>query len=266
MALPDPKGERLTEFERAVCFDTLPQVTRPVTLGGIAAYAALLIASFLVLAYGIRADEAAWRSWGAAAFAVVVAGGLVGFMYLATTNAVRRRAALAEAGEVPNVESGFDALPDPFAGHALLRFYRQSGAGPRIVTGNKGETVYTVAPRESGGAWDVLDPAGEGVFLVEAAAPLRSFSFDAGTPSALRVLRGDKETARVVRRWSVGPGRVEISGDRQPGKAIVFRSGGLFAGEALVGRIYSIRNYLYLDAKQSYVDDGVLAFFVCMLG
>lgn len=266
MVLLDPKEERLTEFERAVCFDTLPQVTRPVTLGGIAAYTVLLGGAVFALAYGVRTDQAAWKAWGAGAVGIVVVGGLVGFTYLATTNAVRRRAALAKAGEVPNVESGFDELPDPFAGHALLRFYRESGAGPKVVTGNRGETVYTAESRESGGAWDVLDPAGERVFRVEAAAPSRSFSFDAGTPSALRVIRGDHETARVLRRWSLGPGLVEISGERQPGKPLVFRSGGLFEGEVLIGRIYSIRNYLYLDVKQSYVDDGLLAFYFCMLG
>jgi hypothetical protein len=266
MSIPDAKEERLTEFERAVCFDTLPQVTRPVTLGAIAAYAAILAVAMAVLVYGVRAERAAWKAWGAAAVGIVVAGGLLGFTVRATANAVRRRAALAEAGGVPNVESGFDDLPDPFAGHALLRFYREGGAGPKVVTGNRGEAIYTAESRESGGAWDVLDPAGERIFRVEAAAPSRSFSFDAGTPSALRVLRGDDETARVVRRWSLGPGRVEITGTRQPAKPLVFRAGGLFEGEVLVGRIYSIRNYLYLDVKQGYVDDGLLAFYFCMLG
>ncbi len=265
MTLPDPKDERLTEFERAVCYDTLPQVTRPMTLGVIAAYAVVLFVAFVSMAYGIRSNEAAWKSRGAGAFALVVVGGLVGFTYRATANAVRRRAALVEAGEVPNVESGFDELPDPFAGHALLRYYRQTG-GERIVTGNRGETVYTIVPRDSGQAWNAQDPAGEVAFRVEATAPSRSFSFDAGTPAALSVLRNGAECARVARRWSLGPGRVEISGERQPAKPLVFRSGGLFDGEALVGRIYSIRNYLYLDVKQSYVDDGLLAFYVCMLG
>lgn len=261
----DPKSERLTEFERAVCYDTLPQVTRPVTLGLIALYALLLIASFLVMAYGLRTDHPRWEVWGPRIFAIVVILGIVGFTLRAIANSVRKRAALAEAGVMPNVESGFDALPDPFAGHALLRFYRDQASGARLVTGNRGEIVYTVVKREAGGAWDIQDPAGERVFRVEAAAPSRSFSFDAGTPSALRILRGDAESGSVSRRWSLGPGRVEIIGLRQPAKPLVFRAGGIFDGEVLVGRIYSIRNYLYLDVKQSYVDDGLLAFYFCML-
>jgi len=265
MAIPDPKEERLTEFERAVCYDTLPQVTRPVTLGAIAAYALVLTLSLFVMAYGVRNDQDAWKNWGGGAFGVVVAGGLFGFMYRAMANAVRRRAALVEAESMPNVESGFDELPDPFAGHALLRYYRQSGRD-RVVTGNRGETVYTILTREAGQAWNAQDPAGEIAFRVEAAAPSRSFSFDAGTPAALTVVKNGTECARVTRRWSLGPGRVEITGERQPAKPLIFRSGGLFDGEALVGRIYSIRNYLYLDVKQSYVDDGLLAFYVCMLG
>lgn len=262
---PDPKSERLTEFERCVCYDTLPQVTRPLTLGLIALYTLLLIASVILMAHGLRTDHPRWELWGPRIFGLVVVVGLVGFTLRAIANTVRKRAALAEAGVMPNVESGFDALPDPFAGHALLRFYRDQASGPRIVTGNRGEIVYTVVPRESGNAWDIQDPAGERVFRVEAAAPSRSFSFDAGTPSALRVLRGESESGSVTRRWSLGPGRVEITGIRQPAKPLVFRAGGIFDGEVLVGRIYSIRNYLYLDVKQSYVDDGLLAFYFCML-
>lgn len=262
---PDPKSERLTEFERCVCYDTLPQVTRPVTLGLIALYTLLLIASFLLMAYGLRADHPRWELWGPRLFGLTVALGLVGFTLRAIADSVRKRAALAEAGVMPNVESGFDALPDPFAGHALLRFYREPGSGSRTVTGNRGEIAYTIVPRESGNAWDVQDPAGERVFRVEAAAPSRSFSFDAGTPSALRIFRGEQESGRVTRHWSFGPGRVEIAGLRQPAKPLVFRGGGIFDGEALVGRIYSIRNYLYLDVKQSYVDDALLAFYFCML-
>jgi len=265
MTIPDPKDERLTEFERAVCYDTLPQVTRPVTLGAIAVYTLVLIVSFLVMAYGVREDEAAWKTWGAAAFGAVVVIGLVGFTYRAMANAVRRRTALLKAESVPNVESGFDELPDPFAGHALLRYYRQRG-GNKIVTGNRGEIVYTIVSREAGRAWAAQDPAGEAAFRVEAGAPSRSFSFDAGTPAVLTVVKNGTECARVARRWSLGAGRVEIAGERQPAKPLVFRSGGLFDGEALVGRIYSIRNYLYLDVKRSYVDDGLLAFYVCMLG
>lgn len=265
MNTPDHKSERLTEFERAVCYDTLPNVTRPVTLGLIVLYTILLIASFLLMAYGLRTDHPRWELWGPRIFALVVMLGLIGFTLRAIANSVRKRAALAEAGVMPNVESGFDALPDPFAGHALLRFYRQQGVGPRVVTGNRGETVYTVVPRDSGHAWDIQDPTGERVFRVEAAAPSRSFSFDAGTPSALRILRGDSESGSVTRRWSLGPGRVEIYRLRQPEKPLVFRAGGIFDGEALVGRIYSIRNYLYLDVKQSYVDDSLLAFYFCML-
>jgi len=265
ISTPDPKNERLTEFERCVCYDTLPQVTRPVTLGLIALYALLLIASFALMAYGLRTDHPRWELWGPRIFGLIVAVGLVGFTMRAIANSVRKRAALAEAGDMPNVESGFDALPDPFAGHALLRFYRDAKAGPRVVTGNRGEIAYTVIPRESGNAWDVQDPAGERVFRVEAAAPSRSFSFDAPTPSALRILRGEADSGTVTRRWSLGPGRVEIFGPRQPAKPLIFRNGGIFDGEALVGRIYSIRNYLYLDVKQSYVDDALLSFYFCML-
>lgn len=261
----DPKQERLTEFERAVCYETLPHVLTPLTLRIILLYTLALAAAFLLMAYGLREDHPVWKPWGNRIFAVVVGLGLVGFIYRALRNAVRVRSALAQAGGMPNVESGFDDLPDPFAGHALLRYHRTGRAVEKMITGNKGETVY-IAKRILGEhGWEVQDPAGELVFRIEASRPPRSFSFDWGVPSQFRVMRGDVQTGVIDRRFSLGPGRVEITGERQPGKPLVFRAGELNDGNALVGRIYDLRNYLYLDVRQSYLDDALLAFYICVL-
>jgi hypothetical protein len=264
MSLPDPKIERLTEFERAVCYDTLPQITRPVTLGTVLAYSTVLVVAFLVVAYGVRADLPAWRVWGTTLFAAVACAGIVGFIYRALYYAIRQRDALRNAQQMPNVESGFDELPDPFATHALLRYYRVDKGENKVITGNKGETIYN-ATSEGENGWSVHDPAGELVLTIRASRPPRSFSFDWGVPSQFHVTRGDTLLAEVERPLTLGAGRVEIRPRSDPGREIVFRNGGLFENGALIGRIYVIRNYLYLDIRKSCLDNAVLAFFICML-
>jgi hypothetical protein len=263
MTQPDNKSERLTEFERAVCYETLPHVARPLTLRVVFAYTAVLLLSFVAMAYGVRTENRDWTTWGAIAFAVVVVAGIIGFLYRALFIAVRQRAALAQAEEMPNVESGFDELPDPFAGHALLRYYRVRDTDAKMITANRGETVYT-AKRVGSHGWEVRDPAGEPVVVVEASRPARSFSFDWGMPSQFRVLRNGEPVAEIERRLTIGPSCVEIR-NLQTGETIEFRDGGIYDGEALVGRIYDIRNYLYLDVRQSRLDDAVLGFYVAML-
>jgi hypothetical protein len=72
-------------------------------------------------------------------------------------------------------------------------------------------------------------------------------------------------SAVIDRQFSFGPGRVDIRGEKQLARPLVFRTGGLYDNGALVGRVYDLRNYLYLDVRQSYLDDGLLAFYICML-
>mgnify|MGYP006908256412 CR=1 FL=1 len=263
MPVPDPKTERLTEFERAVCYDTLPHITHPLTFRVVFTYTLVLILAFVAMAYGVRTDIAAWKTWGSIAFAVVVVAGIIGFVYRALFNAVRQRAALVQAQEMPNVESGFDLLPDPFAGHALLRYYRVADTDAKTVTGNRGETVYA-AQRTGAHNWEIRDPAGELILTVSASRPPRSFSFDWGMPSQYRATRNGDTVAELERPVSFGPGRVEIR-NLKTGETTQFRDGGLYDNEALVGRIYDIRNYLYLDIRQSRLDDATLAFYIAML-
>lgn len=265
MAVPEAKQERLTEFERAICYDTLPRVTSPLTMGLIASYTLLLLVSFVVMVYGFYVDHAGYRTIGAWAFIAVVCAGLIGFLYRGLYNAIRERAALAEAERLPNVESGFDELPDPFEQHVLIRYIRSPGTKDKVITGNKGETLYTATRANGGHVFDVVDPAGERVLSVEARGASSSFSFDVTAPRRAVVYRGDEETGEILRHSGMAGSRVEIRGRKQPAKPLVFRNGGLYDGQQLVGRVYAMRNYLYLDVKRTYLDDALLGFYVAML-
>jgi len=255
--------ERLTEFERVICYDTLPRVTSKTTLGLVALYALLAVGSILATVHGVRTDDVAWTTWGTIAFAVVVVGGIVGFLGRSVLSAVRMRAALAEAQRMPDVESTFDELPSPFAGHTLVRFDQRDG-GKRDITNNRGEPLYR-AVVESPTQWRLENSEGRELATIQARGHSGSFSLNTGAPPEVVVIREGEETGRARRQSTLFTDHVEITGPSQPAGPLVFAAGSLFDDETLVGRIYAIRGYLYMDVRTEYLDDGLLGFFITML-
>ena len=53
MNITSAEKEHLNDFERAICYYTLPRVARPVTFGLIAAYVLCLAEAFAVFVYGV---------------------------------------------------------------------------------------------------------------------------------------------------------------------------------------------------------------------
>ncbi len=265
MTEPDVHEERLTEYERAVCYSTIPRLTHPLTFGLIVVYGLILLATFLLMAYGLNTEHAFWERWGPIAFGVAVAAGLAGFMARAIVGQVHERSALVEAEAMPNVESSSDELPNPFEGHVLLR-YPMHHEGDRVeITDNRGRTVYVVVRQHGGLRWELLGPTGETVLTIESPRRERSFAFSAGVPGYLLVRRADEQTAELKRRFSFGASVVEISCNRDGVQDCVFRAGGFYRGGNLLGRIYFIRNYAYLDLRQAALNDGTLALFASMM-
>lgn len=256
--------ERLSEYERAICYYTIPTVTRPLTFSSIALFGVLLLGAVFSLAYGVRTDSASWRLWGGVAVAVVAVGGVLWFLLRAVINEIREQSALAEAQGVPNVESGFDELPDPFKGHLLLR-YSMHREGPEVeITDNKSNAQYRAVAKDAGKTWDVTCVDDGAAIHVESVRGDHSFAFDVGRPGEFQVSRGEQGTAFLSKRFSFGPSSVRIRCEGDPAQVLSFREGGIYSGDRLVGRIYSIRNYAYLDIERDYLNDGTLAFFVTM--
>ena len=265
MTEPDPHEERLTEYERAICYSTIPRVTHPLTSGLIIAYGFLVLAFFILLISGVRTGNVVTERWGAIAFGVTVVLGIIGFLARAVTNQVHERSALAEAEALPNVESGYDELPDPFEGHVLLRYSRHHDRDTVDITDNRGHTVYVVVRSHGGRHWEIHDPSGTELLTVEAPQSQHSFAFDAGVPRRLIVTRGDQETADLKRRFNFGTATVDISCTQNGAQNYVFRAGGFYKGEELLGRIYFIRNYAYLDIRKTALTDGNLVLFAAMM-
>lgn len=265
MTEPDACEERLTEYERAVCYSTIPRLTHPLTYGLIIVYGFVLLATFLLMAYGLNTEHAFWGRWGPIAFGVAVVAGLVGFMARAIVNQIHERGALAEAEAMPSVESSSDDLPDPFEGHVLLRYPRHHEGDRVEITDNRGRTVYVVMRQHGGMRWELLDPMGETLLTVESPRGERSFAFNVGVPRYLLVRRADEQTAVLKRRFSFGRSVVDISCNRNGAQDYVFRAGGFYRGGKLLGRIYFIRNYAYLDLRQTALNDGTLVLFTSMM-
>ncbi len=265
MTEPDVHEERLTEYERAICYSTIPRVTHPLTLGLIIAYGFVVLASLILMAFGLNTEHDVWSRWGPIAFGLTVVVGIVGFLARAVVNQVHERAALAEAEALPNVDSGFDQLPDPFEGHVLLRYSRHYEGDTVDITDNRGRTVYVVIRSHGGRRLELQDPSGIALLTVEGPRGQHSFTFDMGVPRHLVVTRGDQETAELKRRFNFGTATVDISCTQNGAQDYVFRAGGFYKGDELLGRIYFIRNYAYLDLRKTALNDGNLVLFAAMM-
>ena len=113
MALVEPPPERLSDYERAICYYTLPRISYPVTFGLIVAYAVCLLEAFAAVIYGLLWDHAAFAKGGAAALGAIVVFGVVVFTARALLNEIRMRRALAVARGVPDAVADIKDIPSP---------------------------------------------------------------------------------------------------------------------------------------------------------
>lgn len=251
----------ITEYERAVCYYTLPRVLTPVSAGLIAAYAICFLEAVAALAYGVIRDDSTWTTWGTIGLAAIIVLGVVAFLARSFLNEVRKKRLLTTAEGIPDPTSGFDDLPDPFEGHVLLRC-PQARADERVVEDNTGKALYRVE-RESRSRASVRDAAtGEEAFSIELKRRGVSFTLHKGAAANAVVTKGGAPVAIVRERFSLMAPRVDI--DLRPSKGPVYtvRGGSVHLGEVAVGRTYGLRQHTYLDIRVPHVNPGVLAYFI----
>ncbi len=145
-----------------------------------------------------------------------------------------------------------------------MRYPRHAVGGPLLLTDNREALQYTVQ-RLGRRAWEVFDAEGESAIRIEGRQAGRSFVIGASTPSRLDVFRGERPVARIERRFSLRTPRVVITtvGDTLP--VVTARAGGLYRNDVLIGRVYTIRGFVYLDLQKDCFSDGILGFFVGMV-
>lgn len=257
-----PTNGHLSAFERAVCYYTLPKVTSSVTVGLIGAYLACFFEAVALLCYGVVAQDARYVKWGLVAVAGIVILGLVAFTGRALLSEVKRRKTMRLAKTLPDVSEQATDLPDPFADHLLVRRPFGGKATTFACTDNAGNPLYSAASGKHGRQWVVTGPEGAEALRVRASKRPRSFSIWGGMPSRLTVYAGPDEVARFRRRFSLSGPCYTIDCLRPEPKRYLYRSGGFFDDKRLVGRIYNIRGWLYLDVENTESSKAFLALFV----
>jgi len=261
----DNTRAHLSEYERAVCYYTLPKVVHPVSLGLLGAYALCVFEALLAMTYGIVAGNMTFTTVGSYSFAAIVAFGIVVFFVRALVNDIRRRKLLAEAEGAPNpVVAASGDIPNPFAEHLLLR-HSLSQRGKLHACGTEDHTLeFIVEHSPGGGVWIVRAADGRELFQVRALAGVRSFSFGRGGPARMAVYRDEVEIASIVRHPGWTENSVEIAGETLRPAQVTVRNRGVYVQGKLVGRIYELRGSDYLDVHRSAFNDGLLGYFITL--
>ncbi len=264
MAKVEMPPEHITDYERAVCYYTLPRVTHPVTLGLIAAYAVCLFETLAAVAYGLIWDNLTVTRFGLWAFAGMVVFGIVAFIGRALVQEVRRRSLLAVARNTPDAAAD-TPLPDPFAGHMLLRHPLHSGGDIFPCTDDRGTISYFVHASPDRSSWRISDSEDSEILRVHVDASTTSFAFAADLPSRLSVWQGDQAIARIRRAFSLTDPTVYVEclgpGDRREYR---IRKGGVYRDKRLVGRLYFLHKSVYLDIEEAEMNKALLGVFVVM--
>lgn len=259
-----PSGDRLTDYERAICYYALPKVINPITLGIIVAYAVCVFEALAALTFGLVARRVPWIEGGAWALAAILVFGIVVFMGRAFLNELRQRRLLAAARGVPDALSGIRDVPDPFIDHVLLRHPAGARGLHFDCTGGDTATRYHIDVAPGGAWWTIQTPEGEEVCRVKVVSGPPSFMISMGVPSRLTVYKGEEIIAEIVRRFSFSSLVVDISCLKPSATKYLVRGQTVFREDVMVGRIYELRRSVYLDIKRDALHEALLGFFATL--
>ena len=256
-----PENEHLSAYERAVCYYTLPKVISPITYGLVLVYAVCILESVGALVYGLTTDNEVWKVAGAAAFAAIVVFGMFTFTIRALLNDWRRRSMLATARTMPDPDK-FDDIPDPFADHLLLRRLKEPVTDIYACMTNEGVIAYYIEVRKGDNYWRVHTPQDEMLFEALVEHDVLRIGLFKTYPLRLSVFSEKKKMATIVCRNTLRTAVADIFELIPVEMKYLVRDGCIYYADRLVGRIYDIRDYFYLDIEQGHATSGILAYFM----
>lgn len=262
MATHSKADEHISDYERAVCYHTLPRVSHPLTLGLIVAYAICLVEALCAIAVGVYLNHPWWLRVGSTALIAMICFGLVVFTARAFLNELRRRRALTATHGVPDARESASDLPDPFEDHILLHHPSHTRGTLYSLTDNHDTDGYSVTASHNRRCWVIKDLNSGDELNVETVEHGKSFRFGLNLPALLRVTRGAQEVARIRRYLSLRETKVTIESLAPEQSTIQLQNQGFFVDNRLVGRVYFLRGSIYLDIQKAHFNDGVLAYFV----
>jgi hypothetical protein len=254
--------EHLSDYERAIFYYTLPRTRTPFPTGVTIVYAVAILLAVVTIVFGVGRGEGEWTRAGGLGLGFGVAVGIGAFMLRDFLNQVRERTALASAKGIPDADSQFDDIPDPFGEHVLLRYPIRHKESTLSLEDNKGRPQYLAELEDGGAKLSVAKADGGSYFTAILDSKAHSFSFETGTPNGLVVEVDGEKKAQIHRHSNFGPANVDIECFGDCAGEFQYRSGGIFRSDELVGRIYEVRQHHYLDIEKQYFCEGILGFFV----
>jgi hypothetical protein len=264
MAKIEMPVEHLTDYERAICYYTIPKVTRPVTLGLLVAYVVCLLEAAFLLLYGLLTKNDLLVTSGVWALGGIVVLGLGAFLFRAFMNELKQRKALAVAKGVPDAIEDIDDIPDPFAENILLRhpLYAKGDLFP--CTDDSGKLLYFVESSAGSHWWKIRDPHDQEIVRVRVESNGGSFLFSESFPRCLSVFEGTEIIARLRRRFTLSSPYMAIECRKPELKTYVLENDGIYLGNRLVGRIYFMHHSIYLDIESKDFHPAILSLFAVM--
>jgi len=259
----DPLPEHITAYERAVCYYTLPKVGSPVSFGLIVIYAVCVFEAIGAIVIGLWFEHDTWLRVGVIALGAIIAFGVLAFFVRAVIGKTQVARILREAGQVPDADDEASDFPDPFEKNLLLRYPRHPRGNLFAITEDNGAIRFMVDRAESGEWWRVQTEADEEYCRIRASGGFGSFFLRGDIPRPLTVHKAERLVARIEPRVTFQAPVAQIRYEDSD-KVLTIRQRGLFDGKRLVGRIYYLREGLYLDVEAAYLDEAVLGCFVAL--
>lgn len=248
--MPDSdKDPLIRDYERVVCYYTLPKVISPVTVGLVAAYVLCVVESLVALAYGVYANDHTWTQAGLYACIGIIVFGMIAFTIRAWMTDLRIRMALAVARNAPDAAREED-VPDPFENHILLsRPLRPTGDSIACVD-QWGDISYHVEVKSPNAHWRVRDARNNVLLDVRAIHG----------PGQVRVYAGKEHRASIERRMTLRGMTARVDLAEPDRRHYRITNGCIYDSDRMTGRIYRLRRRIYLDLERAHMNDGLLAY------
>jgi hypothetical protein len=262
MAQAELPPDHITEYERAVCYFTLPRVRSPLTFGLILAYGVCLFEAVVFVVYGVVWENDTFLTWGLYGMAGMIAFGLIVFFFRALLDDIRKRKLLAQARATPDADAEGKDLPDPFKDHLLLRRPAHVSSALYACTEDDATIDYIVEALPEQGLWKLKTPQDEEVCIAKVLKGAGSFLFDQDLPRCIGIYEHGEEVARICRRFSFDAAETTIEPAVEKERLLTVRRKGIYDGDRLVGRLYNLRGSYYLDVERGYLTNPLLAYFV----
>ncbi len=264
MKTKKPEPDHITDYERVLFYYSIPKVTHPFTFGLIVAYALCLLEAVAAMVYGELADNELVAKIGLWSTVGIVVFGIFIFMARAFVNQLMLRKTLALSSGIPDAPPDAEDLPDPFAGNMLLKYQRAKQKGGFDVLDNHGELEYKVETGPQGGWWKVNNKDGEEELRMRAQGGFSSFMLQESLPRRMSVYCNNDEIALLRKRLSFTAQVYEVECTLPEKVTYSIKNRSIFRDAVLVGRIYYLRSYIYLDIEESEFHKGILGLFVAM--